>query len=69
MNAFTQSIRGYLADARDAFAYAPLEIAMGIVVAITFSISIRADGQEGEWWVRVFAAAIIALPLVFAASV
>ncbi|HYW05755.1 MAG TPA: DUF4153 domain-containing protein [Longimicrobium sp.] len=69
MNAFTRSIRGYLADARDAFAYAPLEIAMGIVVAITFSISIRADGQEGEWWVRVFAAAIIALPLVFAASV
>lgn len=69
MNAITRSIRGYLADARDAFAHAPLEVAMGIFVAITFSISLRANGQEGEWWVRVFAAAVIALPLVFAASV
>ena len=64
------ALRAYFRDAREAFAHAPVEVLMGVVVAVTFSIAIRAEGQEGgEWWMRVFAAAAIALPLVFAASV
>ncbi len=63
------ALRAYLNDARDAFVHAPAEVLMGVCVAVTFSIFLRSDRQEADWWIRVFAAAAIALPLVFAASV
>jgi hypothetical protein len=63
------ALRAYLRDARDAFVHAPVEVLIGVCVAVTFSVSVRATGGEGEWWVRVFAAAVVALPLVFGASV
>ncbi|HEX8451112.1 MAG TPA: DUF4153 domain-containing protein [Longimicrobium sp.] len=61
------ALRAYFRDARDAFAYAPVEVLMGVALAVAFSISIRQE--EANWWVRVFTAAVIALPLVFGASV
>lgn len=69
MNLPGTALRAYLRDARDAFVHAPVEVLMGVCVAVTFSVSQRAEGQEGEWWLRVFAAAVITLPLVFGASV
>ncbi|HEY0152577.1 MAG TPA: DUF4153 domain-containing protein [Longimicrobium sp.] len=61
------ALRAYFRDARDAFAHAPVEVLMGVALAVAFSISIRQ--QDAQWWVRIFAAAVIALPLVFGASV
>lgn len=61
------ALRAYFRDAREAFAHAPVEVLMGVALAVTFSVSIRE--QDAEWWVRVFVAAVLALPLVFGASV
>ncbi|HEX8208833.1 MAG TPA: DUF4153 domain-containing protein [Longimicrobium sp.] len=61
------ALRAYSRDARDAFVHAPVEVLMGVALAVTFSISLRQD--DAHWWVRIFAAAVIALPLVFGASV
>ncbi|HEX8360718.1 MAG TPA: DUF4153 domain-containing protein [Longimicrobium sp.] len=63
------ALRAYLGDARDAFVHAPVEVLIGACVAVTFSIYLRAERPADDWWVRVFMAAVIALPLVFAASV
>lgn len=61
------SLRTYLRDARDAFSHAPLEVLLGMAVAVTFSVAIRRDGEE--WWLRVACGAALALPLVFGLSV
>lgn len=61
------ALRAYFRDARDAFTHAPVEVLMGVALAVAFSISVRS--RDGEWWVRVFTAAVIALPLVFGVSV
>jgi hypothetical protein len=61
------TLRAYARDARDAFAHAPVEVLMGVALAVTFSFAVRDEGSD--WWIRIFVAAVIALPLVFAASV
>jgi hypothetical protein len=61
------ALRAYFRDARDAFAHAPVEVLMGVALAVAFSISVRQE--DAHWWVRIFAAAVVALPLVFGASV
>ena len=61
------TLRAYARDARDAFAHAPVEVLMGVALAVTFSVSVR--DPDSEWWIRIFVAAVIALPLVFGASV
>ena len=61
----TAALRAY---ARDAFVHAPVEVLMGIAVALAFSVAMRQKGGE-DWWARVFVAAVLALPLVFGASV
>ncbi|HEX8672068.1 MAG TPA: DUF4153 domain-containing protein [Longimicrobium sp.] len=61
------ALRAYFRDARDAFAYAPVEVLMGVALAVAFSISLRQEQEQ--WWARVFTAAVLALPLVFGASV
>lgn len=61
------TLRAYARDARDAFAHAPVEVLMGVALAVTFSIAVRDEGSD--WWIRIFVAAVIALPLVFGASV
>lgn len=62
------ALRAYGYDARDAFVHAPVEVLMGVTLAVTFSVAIRQTGGE-DWWMRVLAAAVLALPLVFGASV
>ncbi|MBD0320746.1 MAG: hypothetical protein ICV87_10460, partial [Gemmatimonadetes bacterium] len=61
------TLRAYARDARDAFAHAPVEVLMGLALAATFTIAVRDTGSD--WWIRIFVAAVIALPLVFGASV
>lgn len=61
------ALRAYFRDARDAFAHAPVEVVMSVALAVTSSIAIRE--RDAECWVRVFAAAVLPLPLVFGASV
>ncbi len=68
-NPLSRTLRAYAADARAAATSAPVEVLLGLVLSVTFSIALR-DSADGEtWWVRVAAAVVIALPLVFAASV
>ncbi len=62
------ALRNYAREARSAFAYAPIEVVLGVLLAITFSVAVRQrDGEE--WWVHVAAGVALALPLVFALSV
>jgi len=61
------ALRAYFRDARDAFAHAPVEVLMGVALAVAFSVAVRQ--RDAEWWEPVFAAAVLALPLVFGASV
>lgn len=68
-NPLSRTLGAYAADARAAATSAPVEVLLGLLVSVTFSVWLR-DSPDGEtWWVRVAAAVAIALPLVFAASV
>lgn len=68
-NPLARTFRAYAADARAAATSAPVEVLLGLVASVTFSVWLR-DSPDGEtWWVRLAAAVAIALPLVFAASV
>ena len=65
----TRTLRAYAADARAAFAAAPVEVALGVVLAVLFSVQVRSRGfTEGEF-ARVAASVALAFPLVFALSV
>lgn len=68
-NPLSRTLRAYAADARAAATSAPVEVLLGLALAVTFSISLR-DSTDGEtWWLRVATSVVLALPLVFAASV
>lgn len=60
-------LRAYTRDARDAFAYAPLEVLVGIAVAVCASVAVRQEHGE-EWWLRVLSGAVLAMPLLFSLS-
>jgi hypothetical protein len=62
-------LRTLARDARDAFVHAPVEVLLGIAVAASFSWMLRGAGDRMDEWAPIFVAAVIALPLVFAASV
>lgn len=63
-----QAVRTYARDAAGAFALAPVEILLGLSVAISFSVALRADdGMDA--WAKIAASAALALLLVFGLSV
>jgi hypothetical protein len=60
-------LREYLRDATAAFRQAPLEVALGLFTAVTFSIAMRQHADAT--WSRVLASTALALPLLFGLSV
>jgi len=68
-NPLTRTLRAYAADARAAFSAAPVEVALGVLLAVAFSVQARSKGfTEGEL-ARLAASVALAFPLVFALSV
>ena len=67
MRFIPKTLLTYLEDARAALRFAPVEIAMGIATAITFSVYTRRP--EFEPWLHVGAAAALAFPLVLGLSI
>ncbi|HEX8275322.1 MAG TPA: DUF4153 domain-containing protein [Longimicrobiaceae bacterium] len=63
-----QVVRSYARDAAGAFALAPVEVVLGLFVALSFSIALRqTDGMDE--WARIAVAAALALFPVFGLSV
>jgi Domain of unknown function (DUF4153) len=68
-NPLTRTLRAYAADARSAFRAAPVEVALGVMLAVALSVEVRsASFAEFDLW-RMAAGAALAFPLVFALSV
>ncbi|MBB4635278.1 DUF4153 domain-containing protein [Longimicrobium terrae] len=67
-NPLGRALRAYAADARAAATAAPVEVLLGLLVAVALSLSLRADSGEDDFF-RVGASVAIAFPLVFGASV
>lgn len=68
-NPLVRTLRAYAADARAAFRSAPVEVALGVVLAVTLSLEVRSDGFTHAEWMRVAAAVALAFPLVLSLSV
>jgi cytochrome bd-type quinol oxidase subunit 2 len=68
-NPLTRTLRAYAADARAAFSAAPVEVALGVALAVTLSIHVRNKGFTEQEFARVAASVALAFPLVFALSV
>jgi cytochrome bd-type quinol oxidase subunit 2 len=68
-NPLTRTLRAYAADARAAFRSAPVEVALGVLLAVTLSVQVRSKPFSEEDWQRVAASVALAFPLVFALSV
>ncbi|MEW5927944.1 MAG: DUF4153 domain-containing protein [Gemmatimonadota bacterium] len=63
-----QVVRTYARDAAGAFALAPVEVVLGLLVAVSFSVALRrTDGMDE--WAKIAAAAALALLPVFGLSV
>lgn len=60
-------LRRYARDAAGAFRLAPVEVLLGLLVAVCFSVFLRREEMDG--WARVAVPAALALPLVFGLSV
>lgn len=61
------TLRTSVRDARAALSHAPLEVALGIALAIGLSVVIRADGDD-EWYARQWVATLLAAPPLVALS-
>ncbi len=68
-NPLTRTLRAYAADARAAFTAAPVEVALGVLLAVAFSIQVRSSGFTDNEFARLAASVVLAFPLVFALSV
>ncbi|HEV2146856.1 MAG TPA: DUF4153 domain-containing protein [Longimicrobiaceae bacterium] len=62
-----EALRNYARDAAGAFRLAPVEIVLGLVAALSFSVFLRREEMDG--WARIAVPAALALPLVFGVSV
>jgi hypothetical protein len=65
----TRTLRAYAADARAAFSAAPVEVALGVLLAVALSVQVRSRGFTDEEFGRLAASVALALPLVFSLSV
>lgn len=68
-NPLTRTLRAYAADARAAFLHAPVEVALGVGLAVALSVQVRSKGFTDDEFARTAASVALALPLVFALSV
>jgi hypothetical protein len=68
-NPLTRTLRAYAADARAAFTAAPVEVALGVLLAVAFSIQVRRSDFTDNEFARLAASVVLAFPLVFALSV
>ncbi|HEX2208093.1 MAG TPA: DUF4153 domain-containing protein [Longimicrobium sp.] len=68
-NPLARTLRAYAADARAAFTAAPVEVALGVVLAVSLSMQARGRFQDEDDFFRVAACVVLAFPLVFALSV
>ena len=68
-NPLSRTLRAYALDARVAATSAPVEVALGLLLAITLSAEVRSGAFKEDHWVRLAASAVLAFPLVFSASV
>lgn len=68
-NPLTRTLRAYAADARAAFRSAPVEVALGVFLAVLLSIQVRSDGFTDDEFARVAASVALAFPLVLSLSV
>lgn len=69
MSRFRGALHAFAGDARAALAAAPVEVALGVLLAVSLSVTLREDGLSDDAFVRVAASAVLAFPLVFALSV
>lgn len=65
----TRTLRAYAADARSAFSAAPVEVALGVLLAVALSVEVRSKGFTEKEFARLAASVALALPLVFSLSV
>lgn len=65
----TRTLRAYAADARSAFSAAPVEVALGVLLAVALSVEVRSSGYTEKEFARLMVSVALALPLVFALSV
>lgn len=68
-NPLSRTLRAYAADARAAFRSAPVEVALGVALAVALSIQVRSKPFTGDDFVRMAASVALAFPLVLALSV
>ncbi|HEY0023859.1 MAG TPA: DUF4153 domain-containing protein [Longimicrobium sp.] len=68
-NPLSRTLRAYAADARAAATSAPVEVALGLLLAASLSVQVRTKGFDETEWVRLAGTVVLAFPLVFAASV
>ncbi|HST60548.1 MAG TPA: hypothetical protein VLK84_17745, partial [Longimicrobium sp.] len=68
-NPLTRTLRAYAADARAAFRDAPTEVALGVALAVAFSIQVRSKSFTDDDFARMAASMALAFPLVFGLSV
>lgn len=69
MNPLARTLRAYAADARAAFRSAPVEVAMGVGLAVALSVEVRSEAFSGDDFRQVAGCVALAFPLVFALSV
>lgn len=62
-----RTLARYVADARVALQQAPVEIAIAIVVAVSFSFFLRQE--EMDPWIHIAASSALPFPLVFGLSI
>jgi cytochrome bd-type quinol oxidase subunit 2 len=68
-NPLSRTLRAYAADARAAFSAAPVEVALGVFLAVMLSIQVRNEGFTEDDFARIAASVALAFPLVFGLSV
>ncbi len=68
-NPFVRTLRAYAADARAAFRDAPVEVALGVLLAAALSGDGRAGSVPGFGFIRLAAGVTLAYPLVLGLSV
>jgi len=68
-NPLTRTLRAYAADARSAFRSAPVEVALGVLLAVALSVETRSKAFTEMEFARIAASVALAFPLVFALSV
>lgn len=68
MPSIPSALRSYARDTQSASAHAPVEVLLGLIVAVTFMVAMHAPGSD-DWWLRLAAGAALGFPIVFGLSI